>query len=243
MKNERLENVKTHAKALVDIRPMLTDMSPLIVSHPFTNSGYIGIINNKGEHVLADITKEEDFLLWQASMTKMIDSANDIEQIFNLINTPYLLYFMDCIKANLTPKEFGEFLKEAWISTEFPNNNPNTSKKEALALFKAADKRYLMSEEEQDIYNKMKDTITIYRGVSKGSKKEILGMSWSTSPSIAKKFSNRFSRAGKVFKAEIDKEHIFAFFNSRHEAETVVDYNHLKNIQPFNDPEEELGEE
>ena len=49
-------------------------------------------------------------------------------------------------------------------------------------------------------------------------------------------FARRFDEDGTVYKAQIDKEHIFALFNGRDESEVVLDPKYLKDITQAQEP-------
>ena len=241
--NQSLEKVKIHAKALADFSPMLTEYSPIIISHPYTKCGIVPYCKNNDFSTFTQLditTSEENLIAWQEMIKEQIDSCNSIERIYALLNPTYQMYFVNCIKDIVSPDIFSKLLADAYVNTEYPNTNPNVPKQTMINLFKSADKKMLMSKEEHDIYSSFDDTIKIYRGVSYLSKKHVNAMSWTLGKNIAKKFANRYFSEGYVFEAEIDKEHILAFFNSMQEAEVVVDPKHLKNIKQVKESEEKV---
>jgi hypothetical protein len=71
----------------------------------------------------------------------------------------------------------------------------------------------------------------VYRGVSDRKREKIDYMSWSYSYEQAEWFARRYNENSAVYKAEIDKRHVFALTNRRQESEIILDPNHLSNIQ------------
>ena len=58
-------------------------------------------------------------------------------------------------------------------------------------------------------------------------------ISWSYSYDQAKWFAKRYNEKSIVYKAIIDKKHIFALTNRRQESEIILDPNCLSDIQVF----------
>lgn len=63
----------------------------------------------------------------------------------------------------------------------------------------------------------------------------VKALSWSLDYEKAAWFAHRFGEEGKVYEAQIAKEHIFAYFNSRNEQEVIVDPKHLINTSDAED--------
>ena len=55
-------------------------------------------------------------------------------------------------------------------------------------------------------------------------------LSWTLDRSVAEWFSTRFSEDGTVYQAQIDKSHIYAYFDGRNESEVIVDPKYLMDI-------------
>lgn len=91
-----------------------------------------------------------------------------------------------------------------------------------------------MSVEDYAEFRFFEDTITIYRGVRNPKPQNVRALSWTLDSEVAYFFANRFGDNGKVFQAQIDKQHILAFFNNEHnESEVVVDPRYLTNIKEY----------
>lgn len=96
-----------------------------------------------------------------------------------------------------------------------------------------------MDEAEQAQLAELDDTVTVYRGVTTINSDNLLALSWTLDYETADWFARRFDEDGTVYKAQIDKEHIFALFNGRDESEVVLDPKYLKDITQAQEPMDE----
>ena len=147
-----------------------------------------------------------------------------------MITKPYALVFLDHISEYLSDNDYASILSSAWLMSESPNLDPNFSKKRLLALFKRAAPCMLMDEEEYAKFRNLGDTVTIYRGVTSYNAKNVKALSWTLDEKVAESFAYRYGEEGIVYEAQISKEHIYAYFDGRSEAEVIVDPKHLNNI-------------
>lgn len=208
-----------------------TDFSPMVVTHPFTNSGIVPVMKD-GERKLLDITQsEEDEQLWRRELAKEIREAQTPIQIYTMVNKPYLLTFMKFAEPYLSRKDFSGMFGEAWITSEAPHMDVNVSKEESVAFFKKCDPTVLMEDHERELLEDLSDTLTIYRGVTSHNADTVEALSWSLSRNTAEWFAHRFGEDGRVFEAKIDKENVLALFSSRGEHEIIVDPKYLYDIQ------------
>ena len=97
-------------------------------------------------------------------------------------------------------------------------------------MFRAAEPTDLMDEAEYLQFKQLDDTVTVYRSVTSYNAEKVKALQWSLNFDKAKWFAHRFGEDGKVYEAQIDKEHILAYFNSRNEQEVIVDPKHLIDI-------------
>lgn len=232
----QLDKIKEIAKGLLDVNIVETNLSPMIVRHPFTKSGIL-FIPNKGEMVELNIVENKTaFVKWKNLMAKQIDNAQDVYHIYWLLNDAYSLYFFNCISELLSPQDYSQLLASSWINSEYTNCDANIDKKALFKHFQNADKQYLLNEEELEVFHSLEDKITIYRGVTPYNRNNIKALSWTLDFDTAKWFANRFGSSGKVYSATIDKSHIYAYFNSKNEQEVIVDPNYLENIRQVNNP-------
>lgn len=182
----------------------------MIDIHAFTSST-ITAIPVKGGHRLLDITKGEDLRVWQGHMNRLIDNAKSVDEIYIMVNKPYILIFLKFSENYISQDDFSQILGDAWTQAENPNFDKNLTKSNLVAMFKKADKFVMMDSEERAKFDSFEDTITIYRGVTSYNAKNIKALSWTTDYQTADWFAHRFNENGTVYKAHIAKKHILAF--------------------------------
>ena len=107
----------------------------------------------------------------------------------------------------------------------------NVTKSELAAMFEQADKAALMTDEERKRLSAMDDIITIYRGITPYNAKNVRALSWTTDIKKAEWFANRFGQSGTVYKTQISKAKVLAYFTSRGESEIIVNPKEIKNLQ------------
>ena len=143
-----LLRVKLVAHTLLDVQIQETALSPVIVSHPFTNSGISALRNEDGSLSMVDlINNSDDCTRWRRKVGEQIDSAENVHQLFVLLNPPYYLTFIKFAASALSEKELGQLLSIAWTQEECPNQDCNVSKRELVALFRSVSPEFLMDEE------------------------------------------------------------------------------------------------
>lgn len=82
-----LLRVKLVAHTLLDVQIQETALSPVIVSHPFTNSGISALRNEDGSLSMVDlINNSDDCTRWRRKVGEQIDSAENVHQLFVLLN-------------------------------------------------------------------------------------------------------------------------------------------------------------
>lgn len=232
-----LLRVKLVAHTLLDVQIQETALSPVIVSHPFTNSGISALRNEDGSLSMVDlINNSDDCTRWRRKVGEQIDSAENVHQIFVLLNPPYYLTFIKFAASALSEKDLGQLLSTAWTQEECPNQDCNVSKRELVALFRSVPPESLMDEEERAAHQALEDTVTVYRGVTPYNAKNIRTLSWTLDRKTADWFAHRFGEEGTVYEAQIRKKHILALFTGRNESEVVVDPRHLEQIMESPEP-------
>ena len=226
-----LQRVKSLVKALLFMEPELTEYAPLIIHHPFTTSGMVGLQDEQGNVRIGNIVDSmDDRSQWQKQMTKIIDDTNDLFRLYHMIEKPYVLGFLKYAAPNLSKADFSTILADAWIRSEQPNHDPNLSQSKLLAMFRAADPKILMDAEEQEKLEALRDTVTVYRGVHSAKSNGVKAMSWTLDQETAAWFAGRYGRQGKVFEARIEKKHICALFLGRDESEVILNPKYLTEI-------------
>lgn len=239
-KETDLAKVKRTAHLFLDLDIQLTDYSPMVVCHPFTNSGIVGFRDDDGNISFWNLIENPaDLIRWRQQVGEQIDQADNAYEVFLQINKSYYLAFLKYAAPALSENDLGQMLSSAWILNEMPNQDPNISKGELVNLFRSVSLEYLMDEEEFQQYQELEDPVTIYRGVTSYIAKNIRALSWTLDRDTAEWFAHRFGEEGTVYEAQIQKSHILAFFGGRNESEVVVDPKHLEQIMEA--PEPEMG--
>jgi len=144
------------------------------------------------------------------------------------MTSPYRLQFLQFIKEDISAQELGKALAWVWTETEFPNSNGIEA---LLRLFKLADRRSLMDDDEWEILEKLPEEVAVFRG-TQSKKAKVRGMSWTLDRKKAEWFRDRFKKLdGKVYEASIKKEEILAYFSGRNESEVIVNPKKLKEVK------------
>lgn len=230
-RNTDLEQVKLVAHALLDVEIQPTEFSPMIVSHPFTNTGNAALPDEQGNFTPADLLNDPtDLERWRKRVGEQIDKSKSVYQIFMLVNKPYYLTFIKYAACFLSEKDLGQILSDAWIMSEFPNADRNVGTRELLTLFRSVSPEYLMDRRDWQKYQSLEDTVTVYRGVASADKGNIKALSWTLDRNTAEWFAHRFGKDGTVYTAQIKRDDIYAYFSGRKESEVIVDPDRLKKI-------------
>lgn len=230
-KETNLNQVKDLAKTFLMLDIAETKMSPLIVKHPFTDTGIVAFRKDDGGIVQANLLEDkEELQKWRRHMVEQVDCSESAFHIHLMVTKPYRLAFLKYAQPYLSQKNFSEILNDAWVCSENPNSDPNVSQKELIAMFRAAEPTELMAEDEYLKFRQLDDTVTVYRGVTEYNADKVKALSWSLEYEKAEWFAHRFGENGKVYEAQIAKEHILAYFNNRNEQEVIVDPKQLMEI-------------
>lgn len=220
MTSTNLNQVKRISQLLLRVEVQKTIFSPAIVQHPFTSSGLTVL---PGTYEIIDITaSDENLTKWQNTMDKAISAANSVYAIYAMLNKPYALTFLKYVNTALSAEDMSAILADAWISTESPNMDVDVSKGELVAMFKQADRKHLMSNEERTLLSQLGETVTVYRGVTTYNATNIRALSWTIDRKKAEWFAHRFNEKGTVYQAQVRKPNVLAVFTSRGESEIVL---------------------
>lgn len=226
-----LSKVKDVAEMLLMTDVRETSYSPMVVQHPFTSSGMVGV-RTGGELEILDITENPDNLrLWREQMRRIIEKADSAYLLYLLVNKPYGLTFLKLAEPYLSRNDLSKILSSAWIMSENPNSDVNLTKRRLVSLFRSADPTVLMDEEERQMLADLDPTVTVYRGVTSYNADKVRALSWTLDYNIAKWFATRFGGRGTVYEAQVCREHILALFSRRNEAEVIIDPKDLMNIE------------
>ena len=226
LKETDLENVKD---ALIEIAyacPIEPIKGLPLCVHPLTNTTFVMHKTKDGSEMI-DITDEENLYIWLNEMRDVIRRQKDCYDVYNMVLQNYKLTFLKFAGDYLSKHDFSVLLADAWTTQENPNMDVNCNIRSIIHWFKKADKKVLMDEEDYAVYSSLPDTFTVYRGVSIGRTPK--GLSWTRNKETAEWFMHRFedlepNKRGYMLKAEIKKENVLAYLNTRDEDEIVVDY-------------------
>ena len=192
---------------------------PFIIHHPIFSTPFWHGNNSQ----MLNLLLPDELSKARKDIEKRIDKGN-LLNIYMLINKPYRLTFVKYIMSYVDLRDFSYYFADAWIMSENPNNDPNCSLTFLVNCFKKADKQVLMPEEDYQIYQGLPQEVRLYRGIGVNRNKK--GLSWTDDLELAEWFANRFNtekRKGYVLTANVPKEHILAYFNTRNEKEYVCD--------------------
>lgn len=203
-----------------------TEFSPIIVSHPFTNSGVVTLPNNHSGYDMVNIVEDVELLdQWRKYMRNRIDSAEDVMDIYIMLNKPYIFAFIKLCLNHLSKEDLAELWKDAWMRVEFANDDANLSAAEARDIFvKVRD--LIMTDDEADELANLPANIKIYRGVTaynNDRNKLNKAISWTLSRETAEFFAKRWKGVpGFVYECMTDKSHALALLNGRNEHEVIL---------------------
>ena len=114
-----LGEIKKLARMFVHLDIQSTEYSPLIVKHPFTDSGMIAYRTDDGGIAQADITSDPAALkLWQEEKLRQIKEARTPHEISFMITKSYSLAFLKYAAPHLSSKDLSEMLADVWVRTE-----------------------------------------------------------------------------------------------------------------------------
>jgi len=210
----------------------------MVVKHPFTDSGVVGIKDDNGGFSAVNLLDDPKALQrWTQFWHRQIDEAGTAFELLLMTTKPYKLAFLKYAAPNLSEQDLAHFLSHAWITTESPNSDPNFKQKELLSLFRSVDPRLLMNDEEYALFQELDDIVTVYRGVTSYNAQNIKSMSWTLSRDTAQWFAHRYGEEGTVYQAQISKDHICAVFTGRNESEVIIDPRHIMELSQVQEQE------
>ena len=239
LKKTDLAGLKALCHRFLELDIKGTDMSPLVVKHPFTDSGFVGIHKEDNGMAVADLTKDTAALrIWREQLAQQINNEEKPLYLLLKITKPYKLGFLKYAAPFLSEPDMAQLLSHAWTMTEAPTNDPHLSKKELVELFRSVDPQMLMSEDEYECFSSLEDTVTIYRRVTPYNAENVNALSWTLNRATAEWFAHRFGEQGTAYEAQINKKHICAVFLGRNESEVIVDPQYLMEISPVQEQEQ-----
>lgn len=228
-----LDQLKHLAHVFLELDIIPTKFSPVVVKHPFTDNGVVGIPGKDGELLMVNLLDEPAALQsWKELCSQQIREVNTPFKIALMITKPFQFAFLKYAAPVLSEQDLAHFLTHAWICTEEPNMDPNLSKRQLLSMFRSIDPQKLMDADEYAVSCELDDVVTVYRGVTPYNEENIRALSWTLDRKTAEWFAGRFGESGTVYEAQISKAHIHAVFLGRGESEVIVDPKHLTDLAP-----------
>lgn len=197
---------------------MIEGLSPIRVSHPFIEEG-VSFNLKTGEVV--NLIENEDALKKEKELRlKRMKNMSSLQIAF-CVSKPYRMLYLSLVFPYLSRKERSEIMHEVWISVENINNNVNVSQMETLKMLRKCNQKYLMGQENYEVYENLPDTFTVYRGLQENAQED--GLSWTLSKDVAEWFASRFENDGEIIEKMVHKTEVIAYFNDRDEEEIVLD--------------------
>ena len=206
MKKSDLASIKTVSKSMIYADVQETKFSPIIVKHPYTDSGIIAYkTNNKTEFIsLLDTSNpnyDQALKQWQSQITHCIDAAQSPLTLYCLITKSYRLSWLKQIEPYLRIDDLSNLLINIWTSIEYTSSNTIYSKKEFIRLFSRADPKELMDTEEYETFISIPPVVTVYRGIHlkptdtlNTRRNKVQGLSWTLDKQVAVYFSTRYQK-------------------------------------------------
>ena len=216
MRQTNIQKIREIAISLLYIEMCETELSPLIVSHPYFDSAYLPQKNGGPINVLENPSAIE----YIRNIRRRQIEQGDVNQIIGLINKPYRLFYVKCCWNYMSDKDRAESLKFAWITSENTNHDVNVNRHDIQKMLREVKKEYFMSTSDFEKYKSLSDGLIVYRGIQHNAKKD--GFSWTLSKEKAKWFASRFNNHGKVIERKVQKKDIVAYINDLNEQEIIL---------------------
>jgi len=175
---------------------------PLIYQVPLINNG-------AANHLYKFKVAETQRALKESNWTKYIW----------LHERPYRIEAFIEIADKMKDRDYWQFLVAIWSDTE--NAWQNLAQWQRLFNSDRPEKKHLMDEEEFFYYQKLPDTVTVYRGCQRGVNEK--GLSWTFDKEKAKFFAQRLKKDNSiVIQATVDKKQVIAVLLGRNEQEAII---------------------
>lgn len=126
-----------------------------------TDHSVVGLNKNGNTELVDIISDSEGCMKWKNIIVERINASKCAFEIYMMITKAYSLMFCSMTAPYLSQKDLSEILSDAWIWSEYANDNGCLSYEELTNMFKSADPIYLMTGEEYDKYIKL-DEIQMY---------------------------------------------------------------------------------
>ena len=205
----KLDQLKYLAYVFLELDIIPTKFSPVVVKHPFTDNGVVGIPGKNGELLMVNLLDDPEALQsWKELCSQRIKEADTPFKIALMITKPYQFAFLKYAAPVLSEQDLAHFLTHAWICTEEPNMDPNLSKRQLLSMFRSIDPQKLMDADEYAVFCELDEVVTVYRGVTPYNEENIRALSWTLDRKTAEWFAGRFGESGTVYEVIVDPKHL-----------------------------------
>ena len=167
-------------------------------------------------------------------LDKAIEQQN-WDKVFMLVEKPFRLNWLeeniDLIKDD---KQYYNFLKDAYMMTEFPMNG-FSNYRDLLDLFYARkNSKLMLDKDELKLLNSLPNEVKIWRGVKVDDvlDDDNIGLSFTLNKDKAIWFAERFAQAGVsqaiLIEAVVKRDDILSIFLNRDEEEVIVNPEDIK---------------
>lgn len=197
-----------------DLKPYVEEIAigkwvkhPLVYSH-YHHPDYCAHIN--------------DMYKLKLAARDRLEGEGNLKSIITLLTErPYRLQALEDYEHQLSDEDYWRIVADIWTDSENIWQN-HARWMEIFEGVEEEDRAYLMDEGEMLFFDKMPDTLHVYRGYNRDDRAD--GLSWTLGRNQAEFFSKYLLIEGtpRVIEGKVKKTDVVAFFNGRHEDEIVV---------------------
>lgn len=208
-----LDILKDKAVQLIYTEPK-TEEGFNVCLHPYISTPVIeSAYTNKAFNLLQDI---EEYHHWQEQLKEDILARKNACSVFALLRPAYRMDFFKDVNQCLSGKDFSQILADCWAA----HGGKDVPVKELVRWFNKADKTYLMSKREYEVYSGLPEQVTIYRGAARQYK---YGLSWTLNKKVAFWYAEKYENQDScVYECTADKKDLLCYFETRSEAEVLI---------------------
>jgi hypothetical protein len=164
----------------------------------------------------------------QGQLDEAISQSN-WDKVFVLIEKPFrLVWLEENIDLIEDDKQYYNFLKDAYMMTEFPMNGFSSYRDLLNLFFEKDNPKLMMDKNELELLNSLPNEVKIWRGVKVDDvlDENNIGLSFTLNIYKAEWFAKRFSQDGRstpmLIEAKVKKDEILSVFLNRGEQEILV---------------------
>lgn len=105
-KQTDLAALKQLARVFLMMDPEPTEFSPMVVKHPFTDSGMTAVKDGSGYRVVDIMVDDAALTLWRDNMAEIIDNAKNPRHICMMLTKSYRFAFLKHAMPHFSQKVF-----------------------------------------------------------------------------------------------------------------------------------------